>query len=143
MNLLVWSAAYLALGAFAGFFAGLLGIGGGLVLVPALTLIFSAQAAFSPDAALHLALGTSMASIIFTAAASLRTHHEHGAVRWDIFRRITPGILLGTAFGAAIASRVPSRPLGVFFAAFVFNVAVLFFDFHVAEKGDVGVLISA
>lgn len=124
MTFLMWTAAYLALGAFTGFFAGMLGIGGGLVMVPALTMMFAAQPQFPPGEVLHLALGTSMASIIFTAAASLRTHHSHGAVLWEVFRTITPGILLGTGVGTIFASSVPTRPLAIFFTFFVCIVAL-------------------
>jgi len=121
---ITWIAAYLALGAFAGVFAGMLGIGGGLVLVPALTLMFAAQTQFPAGEILHLALGTSMASIIFTAIASIRTHHRHGAIRWDLVKTITPGILLGTGLGTLVAANVPTRPLAVFFTFFVCIVAV-------------------
>jgi uncharacterized membrane protein YfcA len=121
---IMWIAAYLALGAFAGVFAGMLGIGGGLVLVPALALMFAAQALFPAGEILHLALGTSMASIIFTAIASIRTHHRHGAIRWDLVKTITPGILLGTGLGTLVAANVPTRPLAVFFTFFVCIVAV-------------------
>lgn len=120
----MWVAAYLVLGAFTGFFAGMLGIGGGLVMVPALTLMFAAQSQFPSGEILHMALGTSMASIIFTAVASLRTHHSHGAVMWNIFKVITPGILLGTAIGTLFAASVPARPLAIFFTFFVCLVAV-------------------
>jgi uncharacterized membrane protein YfcA len=124
MTLFPWFAAYLGLGAFAGFFAGMLGIGGGLVLVPALAMLFAAQAQFAASDVLHLALGTSMASIIFTALSSLRTHHRHGAVLWPVVATITPGILVGTALGTVLASNVPTRPLAVFFACFVCVVAL-------------------
>lgn len=124
MSWMLWTAAYLSLGAFAGFFAGMLGIGGGLLLVPALTLIFAAQGQFPLAETLHMALGTSMATIIFTALASLRTHHGHGAVLWRVFRIITPGILLGTAIGTLFAANVPARPLAVFFTLFVCLVAL-------------------
>jgi len=121
---ILWISAYLALGAFAGVFAGMLGIGGGLVLVPALALMFAAQAQFPAGEILHVALGTSMASIIFTAIASIRTHHRHGAIRWDIVKTITPGILVGTGFGTLVAASVPTRPLALFFTFFVCVVAV-------------------
>jgi len=124
MTLFPWIAAYLALGAFAGFFAGLLGIGGGLVLVPALAMLFAAQPQFAAGDVLHLALGTSMASIIFTALSSLRTHHRHGAVLWPVVWTLTPGILLGTAIGTLVASSIPTQPLAIFFACFVCVVAV-------------------
>jgi uncharacterized protein len=124
MTWLLWTTAYLFLGAFAGFFAGMLGIGGGLVLVPALTMIFAAQSQFPAAETLHIALGTSMATIIFTAMVSLRTHNSHGAVLWKVFKSITPGILFGTAIGTLFAANIPARPLAIFFAFFVCVVAL-------------------
>lgn len=123
MTLPFWIIAYLGLGAFTGFFAGMLGIGGGLVMVPTLTMMFAAQAQFPQEEILHMALATSMASIIFTAISSLRTHHQHGAVLWPVFKLITPGILLGTAGGTLIAANIPTRPLAIFFTAFVCLIA--------------------
>lgn len=124
MAIYPWVLFYLALGAFAGFFAGMLGIGGGLVMVPVLTMIFSAQAGFPPGEVLHMALGTSIAAIIFTSLASLRTHHQHGAVLWGVVASITPGILLGAAAGTMLASKVPVKTLGFIFTGFVCLVAV-------------------
>lgn len=118
-----WWLAYLALGAAAGFFAGLMGVGGGTVLVPILALIFSAQH-FPPEHVLHLALGTSMAVIVFTSISSLRAHHRHGAVIWPVVKAITPGILFGTLVGSVLASHIPTRPLALFFAFFVLCVAI-------------------
>lgn len=120
-----WVAAYLTLGAIAGFMAGLFGVGGGLVLVPALLLLFDAQH-FPTEHVMHLALGTSMATILFTSLASMRRHHQHGAVDWRVVQTITPGILLGTALGALLAAAIPTRPLGIFFALFVYFAAVQF-----------------
>lgn len=117
-----WLLIYLSVGAVVGFFAGLLGIGGGLIIVPALTFIFTAQD-FPPDRILHLALGTTMASIIFTSAASLRTHHSCGAINWVIVRQITPGILLGTVIGATLASTLTSQVLSIIFVVFIFYAA--------------------
>lgn len=124
MTLILWTLAYLCLGAFTGFFAGMLGIGGGLVMVPTLTLMFAAQSQFPATETLHMALGTSMATIIFTAVASLKTHHRHGAVQWGVVKAITPGILLGTGVGTLLAAAVPTRPLAVFFTFFVCFVAL-------------------
>jgi len=118
-----WYAAYLALGAVAGFFAGLFGIGGGLILVPALLFMFEAQH-FPVDTVMHVTLGTCMATILFTSLASSRAHHQHGAVNWQVVRRITPGILLGTAFGALIADAISGRGLGICFAIFIYFSAV-------------------
>ena len=97
-----WLAAYLLLGAFVGFFAGLLGVGGGAIMVPMLTTLFAAQG-FPREHMVHLALGTSMAAIVFTSISSLRTHHAHGAVRWEIVKGIAPGVLLGTFGGSFVA----------------------------------------
>ena len=118
-----WIVAYLALGAFVGFFAGLLGVGGGGIMVPMLTTMFAMQG-FPPEQMVHLALGTSMAAIVMTSVSSLRAHHAHGAVRWDIVRGIAPGVLLGTFAGTFLASSVPTRPLAIFFACFMAYVSV-------------------
>ncbi len=115
-------ALYLATGAFAGLLAGLLGVGGGLVIVPVLTFIFEAQH-FPHDQVIHLALGTSLASILFTSVSSVRAHHAHGAVEWSTVKNITPGILLGTFGGSLLASRLPTGFLKVFFVCFLFYVA--------------------
>ena len=115
---------YLGLGLFTGVLAGLLGVGGGLVMVPMLVMMFSAQAAFPAGEVLHMALGTSMAVILFTSLASLRAHHRHGAVIWPVVAQITPGILLGTGVGTLFAAHVPAKPLAIFFTFFVCVVAV-------------------
>ena len=117
-----WSLAYLAVGAIVGFLAGLFGIGGGLIIVPALTFLFVAQG-FPQTHLLHLALGTSLASITFTSVSSLRAHHAHRAVNWQIFRSITPGIIFGSLIGSFSASKLPSSALAVFFSVFVYFAA--------------------
>ncbi len=117
-----WWLAYLPLGAFVGFFAGLLGVGGGAIMVPMLTTLFVAQG-LPDDKIVHVALGTSMAAIVITSVSSLRAHHRHGAVRWDIVRGITPGILIGTFGATFIASHVDSKPLAIFFSCFTAYVA--------------------
>lgn len=120
--------AYALLGATAGLLGGLFGIGGGTVLVPVLLLLFDAQH-FPPEHLLHLALGTSMATIIFTALASLYKHHQHGAVNWNVVRTITPGILIGTGLGTLLATHIPAHFVGICFALFVyFAAAQIIFD---------------
>ncbi|BCS52614.1 sulfite exporter TauE/SafE family protein [Geobacter sp. SVR] len=114
---------YLATGACAGVLAGLLGVGGGLVIVPMLTFIFTSQGL--PTAhILHLALGTSLASILFTSASSIRAHHGRDAVNWQTVRRITPGILIGTLAGTWVAAQLSTGFLKVFFAGFQYFVAI-------------------
>lgn len=114
---------YLAVGAVAGVLAGLLGVGGGLVIVPMLLIVFQSQGV-AESIQMKLALGTSMAAIIFTAISSLSAHHSRGAVRWDVVGRIAPGIVLGTFLGANFASRIPSEWLKGFFVAFLYYVSV-------------------
>lgn len=113
-----WLLIYLALGAFTGFMAGLLGVGGGGILVPLFTMMFAAQG-FSETHLLHMALGTAMTTIIFTSVSSFRAHHKHGAVLWPVVKAIAPGIVLGTLAGAQIATRMSTRGLAIFFAVFM------------------------
>jgi uncharacterized membrane protein YfcA len=113
-----WILSYLLLGSFTGVLAGLFGIGGGGVMVPVLAALFLAQG-FSPEHILHLALGTSMAAIVPTAVSSLMAHHRRHAVLWPVVGRLAPGILAGTFAGTFAASLLPTRPLAVFFAAFM------------------------
>lgn len=117
-----WWLAYVAIGAAVGFLAGLLGIGGGAVMVPILVFVFTAQG-LPPEHILHVALGTAMATIMFTSVASMRAHHAHGAVDWGIARAIAPGILTGSFLAALLAGLVPTRPLAVMFTALVFYAA--------------------
>ncbi len=129
-----WWPAYLLLGAMVGFFAGLLGIGGGLIMVPVLTFIFSAQQ-FPPDRILHLALGTTMAAIIFTSLSSLRIHHAHSAVNWQVVQYMTPGIVVGTLGGATLAGALSSQFLSVVFVVFIFCAATQML-FRIAPKSS-------
>lgn len=109
----------LLLGAFAGFLAGLLGVGGGMVMVPFLTAILGHRGA-SPGMAVKMAIATSMATIMFTSLSSLRAHHRRGAVRWDLVRGLAPGIVLGGLLGGAgIFSLIKGAWLGFLFALFV------------------------
>ncbi len=119
----VWWALYPLMGLVAGFFAGLLGIGGGLILVSLMVFAFNAQG-FPADRVMHLALGTSLATIVFTSIKSVLAHHRHGAVRWDIVRHSAAGLVLGTLAGSAIADALQSRALAVVFTAFVVYSAV-------------------
>lgn len=114
---------YLACGAVAGVLAGLLGVGGGIVIVPMLAFIFPRLGV--PDGYVQLmALGTSLASITITSIASFRAHHKRGAVRWDIWRGVTPGILIGTFGGSFVAAVLPTAFLKSFFVCFIFYVAI-------------------
>lgn len=112
---------YCLLGAIAGVLAGLLGVGGGIVIVPMLVFAFGWQN-FPPDVLMLMALGTSMGSIMFTSISSSLAHSRNKGVQWDAVRNITPGILIGTFCGSFLASHVPARFLQLFFVAFLFFV---------------------
>ena len=87
------------LGICTGFLAGLLGIGGGMVMVPFLTFMLSLRGV-NPDLTVKMAIATSMATIIFTSISSVRAHHKRGAVRWDLVKGLAPGIVLGSMIGS-------------------------------------------
>jgi uncharacterized membrane protein YfcA len=114
--------AYLGIGGLVGFAAGLLGIGGGVVMVPLLVLVF-ADSGMPSEHLLHIALGTALAAMVFTSVSSMRAHHRHGAVDWKIARAMSPGMLAGSFVAALIAGWIPTRPLAVMFTALVFYAA--------------------
>ncbi len=115
--------AFLLLGAAVGFFAGLLGVGGGGIMVPILTSLFISLD-FVQSQQVHMALGTSMAAIIVTAFASARSHQKHQAIVWPAVKALSPGIVLGTLGASFIAASVPSLPLAIFFSLFMAFVAL-------------------
>ena len=121
--------ALIALGVSSGFLAGLLGIGGGMVMVPFITAIMSGQGV-DADTAIKMALATSMAAIVFTSVSSVRAHHQRGAVRWDLVRVMTVGIVIGAAIASlGIFNVLKGRSLALLFAAFVgFSATQLFLD---------------
>lgn len=118
--------AYALLGAFAGTMAGLLGIGGGLIIVPVLVMLWQADA-LGGSQMVQLAVGTSLAVIVFTSISSVRAHHQHGSVLWPVFWRLTPGILLGAGLGATVASALPQAVLKNVFGIFELLVAMQMF----------------
>ncbi len=114
-----WVAGYVAIGAAVGFFAGLLGIGGGAIMVPLLVMLFEAQG-LPREHVLHLAVGSGMATILLTSASSTRSHAARGALRWDIVKTMTPGILLGGLIGSAVAGMIPTRLFAMLFCMMVY-----------------------
>ena len=108
---------FLAIGGVVGFIAGLLGIGGGMTMIPLLTLIFGYQH-FPPEHILHIAVATALATIVFTSISSVRAHHAHDAVEWPIFWRLGPGILAGSLLGPQVVSGLSTSALSGVFAVF-------------------------
>ena len=117
------------LGISTGFLAGLLGIGGGMLMVPFITLIMS-QRGIAPDLSVKMAIATSMATIIFTSISSVRAHHKRGAVRWDIVKRLAPGIVVGSMIGSlGVFALLKGSSLAIFFGLFVsFSATQMFLD---------------
>ena len=111
-------AALLVLGAAVGFAAGLLGIGGGMLLVPFITILLTAKE-FPKDLIVHMAIATSLATIMFTSISSVRAHHLRGAVSWHIVKLLAPGILIGSWIGPWIGKQMNGSALSFFFAVFV------------------------
>ncbi len=118
-----------ALGLCSGFLAGLLGIGGGMVMVPFITAMLSARNVDS-ELAVKMAIATSMATIVFTSISSVRAHHQRGAIRWDIVKTLAPGIVLGAAIASmGIFAVLKGSSLALLFSLFVgFSATQMFLD---------------
>ncbi len=115
--------AYLGVGVVTGFFAGLLGIGGGTIIVTSLALMFAARG-FPAGYVMHFAIGTSLAAIIAGSWSSFRAHHRHGAVDWSLVRRMTPGLLAGVLAGALASPFLGNAFLKFFFLGVMALVTV-------------------
>ncbi|SIN70375.1 hypothetical protein SAMN05443662_0160 [Sulfurivirga caldicuralii] len=115
---------YLLTGAVVGFMAGLFGVGGGLIVVPVLTSVFAWY--LDTPHIVHLAIGTSLATILVTSLASVRAHHGHGAVRWDLVKQLSAGIFLGGFLGGWGSQFVPSKELAIVFAVMEIFIAINF-----------------
>ncbi|WP_294511112.1 sulfite exporter TauE/SafE family protein [uncultured Bilophila sp.] len=114
-------AVYCSLGALAGILAGLLGVGGGIVIVPMLVFAFN-WLHFPQETLMLLALGTSMTSIMFTSFSSTMAHNRLRNVEWKVLVRLLPGLIIGTSGGSFLASHIPARFLQIFFVVFLFFV---------------------
>ena len=117
------------LGICTGFLAGLLGIGGGMIMVPFLTFMLSHRGV-DADLSVKMAIATSMATIIFTSISSVRAHHKRGAVRWDLVKGLAPGIVLGSMIGSlGVFALLKGAYLAIFFGLFVgFSATQMFLD---------------
>lgn len=117
---------YLGIGAIAGFAAGLFGVGGGLIIVPILYVVFT-QMGYDPAVIMHLALGTSLATIIVTSISSLMAHHKNGAVLWSVVKNLAPGLVLGSFLGAGVAGVLSGANLQLIIGLFAIWVAYRMF----------------
>jgi uncharacterized membrane protein YfcA len=110
--------AFLLLGAIVGFLAGLLGLGGGMTMVPLLTFVFTREG-FAQEHVVHMAIATATATILFTSVASIREHQRHGAILWSVVAALAPGIVVGSLVGPQIVGSMSTTALSAFFGAFV------------------------
>lgn len=113
---------YLIIGALSGTLAGMLGVGGGVIVVPALAAVFH-HLNIPQDAIMRMAIGTSLATIIVTLLSALRAQIKHAAVRWDWVKKLIPWLLIGVIIGATIANTLSSFVLQIFFSVFLIYVA--------------------
>jgi uncharacterized membrane protein YfcA len=108
-----------ALGLFTGFLAGVLGIGGGMLTVPFVTYILSHRGV-NADLSVKMAIATAMAVVVFVSISNVRAQHKRGAIRWDIFKTFTPGIVLGSLITSALLFNIlKGQALAVFFGLFI------------------------
>jgi len=117
---------YLAIGAIAGFAAGLFGVGGGLIIIPILYVVFH-QLQYDPTVIMHMAVGTSLATIIVTSISSVMAHHKKGAVLWHVFKNMAPGLVIGSLVGAGIADLLSGPHLQLIIGSFAIWVAFKMF----------------
>lgn len=117
---------FIGIGAVAGILSGLLGIGGGIIVVPLLAFAFKSFH-FSLNAIMHLAIGTSLAAMIVTTAASTLSHRYQGALIWPIYHTLAPGIIVGVLMGTLLAHYLPASIL-----SFIFGLFVMFMAFYLS-----------
>ena len=114
---------YLLLGSGAGLIAGLFGVGGGLIIVPALIFAFSWQG-LSSSVLTHMAIGTSLATIIFTSLSAIKTHHSKGAIDWPLVKQLTLGIIIGAMLGSLLSNYLPGATLQMIIGIYALIVAI-------------------
>lgn len=122
---------YVLAGIFAGFVSGIMGIGGGIIVVPALVFIFNHKANFPQDLVMQMAAGTSLATMLFTSQSSIREHYKQGIILWDVYKRLWPGIVLGAISGGLLSGLLSTFWLRMIFGCFLLFVAFkMLFDMN-------------
>lgn len=135
---------YLIIGALAGMLAGMLGVGGGIIVVPALAAIFLRFNLMPAEYAMHMAIGTSLATIMVTLLSALRSQVKHGTVRWELVKQFMPWLILGALLGAGAARYISSVYLKNFFGIFLIYIAyrLLFTNTNSHNKAEPSVLLG-
>ena len=117
----------LACGAVSGVLAGMLGIGGGMILVPFMIIVFNHQQ-FDQGIIVHMAIATGMATILFTSLSAIRAHHKHGTIDWKLVIALTPGVIAGGLIGGSeLFDAFPTSWLSLFFAIFIVYTSIQMF----------------
>ncbi|WP_419419694.1 sulfite exporter TauE/SafE family protein [Legionella sp. D16C41] len=119
------STLYVLTGIVAGLMSGLIGIGGGIIVVPALLIIFQYFVKVPADLAIHLATGTSLAAILIISQAAVRAHCRHGIILWSLFKRLAPGIAIGSFFGVLLSTYLSVSWLESLLAVFLLFIAIM------------------
>jgi len=133
-EILTQGGVYILAGIIAGLVSGIMGIGGGIVVVPALAFIFTHKANVPPDLIMQMAAGTSLAIMLFTAQSSIREHYKQGIILWGVYQRLWPGIVLGAISGALLSNQLSTFWLRMIFGFFMLFVAIkMLFDLNKAE----------
>jgi uncharacterized membrane protein YfcA len=136
-HVLLSGAVYALIGVFAGIMAGVLGIGGGIVVVPGLLFVFHETQIIPDDISMRVAAACSLAVMIITSQASLRAHLKMGSVLWSIYYKMAPGLFLGTIGGAYLATIIPTHWLKIIFAVFLLLIALrMATSMHVTQVRD-------
>ena len=115
---------YFMTGILAGAMAGLFGLGGGIVIVPALSYIFLNAPHIPNDHIMHMAAGTSLAAMVITVQASARAHYSHGRILWPVYKRMMPGLIIGTLFGVFLADNLNTQILRLIFSFLLIFIAL-------------------
>jgi uncharacterized membrane protein YfcA len=138
IDLLVYVMMYLCIGVFAGLMAGILGIGGGIIVVPGLLFVFQYYQLIPDDLSMHVAAGTSLTVMIFTSLSALYAHTQLGNILWPIFNKLCPGLVFGVVCGAVVAEWVPTHWLKILFGIFLLFVSFkMLRDIHVIHSEKV------
>jgi len=118
---------YVLAGALVGFLSGIMGIGGGIIVVPALLMIFSHNPAIPESLSMHLAAGTSLAVMMFTSSASIRAHYKYSTILWTVYHRLAPGLAIGALVGGLVCAFIPTQWLRYLLVVFLLMIAIKIF----------------
>jgi uncharacterized membrane protein YfcA len=111
-------------GSISGFLAGLLGIGGGMILVPFMILVFN-HLGFNQEVIVHMAIATGMATILFTTSSAIWAHHKHGSIDWKLVAALSPGMIFGGLIGGSeLFEALKTSWLSLFFAIFIIYTSI-------------------